>query len=133
VLDPALPGRALVVTTPAGFRRRGAGFKRKGVDVRVLEPGPDGSIAALALARMLAEEQIASILVEGGGDLAWGMVEGGIVDQIYAFVAPRILGGTDAPTPVDGAGFRRLADALQLDFVSTRRIGADILLEAVAA
>lgn len=82
---------------------------------------------------MLAEEQIASILVEGGGDLAWGMVEGGIVDQIYAFVAPRILGGTDAPTPVDGAGFRRLADALQLDFVSTRRIGADILLEAVAA
>ncbi|HEV3233309.1 MAG TPA: bifunctional diaminohydroxyphosphoribosylaminopyrimidine deaminase/5-amino-6-(5-phosphoribosylamino)uracil reductase RibD [Candidatus Dormibacteraeota bacterium] len=133
VLDPALPGRALVVTTPAGLRRRGAGFKRRGVDVRVLEPGPDGRIAALALARMLGKEQIASMLIEGGGDLAWGMVAGGIVDQVYAFVAPRILGGTSAPTPVDGAGFRRLAAALQLDFVSARRIGPDILLEAVAA
>ncbi|MDP9325153.1 MAG: bifunctional diaminohydroxyphosphoribosylaminopyrimidine deaminase/5-amino-6-(5-phosphoribosylamino)uracil reductase RibD, partial [Candidatus Dormibacteraeota bacterium] len=133
VLDPALPGRALVVTTPLGFRRRGAGFRRKGVDVRVLEPGPDGRIAAVSLAGMLAEEQIASVLIEGGGDLAWSMVDGGIVDQVYAFVAPRVLGGRAAPTPVDGAGFERLADALHLDFVSARRIGADILLEAVAA
>ena len=133
VLDPSAPGRAIVLTTPAGLRRRGALFRARGVDVRALEPGSDGRIVAADLARLLAAEGIASVLVEGGGDLAWSMVEGGVVDQVYAFLAPRILGGDTAPTPVDGRGFGKLADALRLDFVGTRRLGADILLEAIAA
>ena len=66
VLDPALPGRAIVVTTPEGFRRRGAAFKRRGVDVRALRPRSDGRIGAADLLRELAGEGIASVLVEGG-------------------------------------------------------------------
>jgi diaminohydroxyphosphoribosylaminopyrimidine deaminase / 5-amino-6-(5-phosphoribosylamino)uracil reductase len=57
----------------------------------------------------------------------------GLVDQVYAFLAPRLVGGRAAPTAVDGDGFDRLADALKLDLVTTRRLGPDILLEAVAA
>ena len=133
VLDPALPGRAIVVTTPEAQRRRGAAFQRRDVDVRALAPQPDGRIAAVDLLRELAADGATSVLVEGGGDLCWGMVEGGVVDRVYAFLAPRLLGGRAAPTPVDGAGFQRLVDALQLEFVSSRRLGDDILLEAVAA
>ena len=97
VLDPALPGRAVVVTTPEAFERRGARFLRRGVDVRTIKAAPGGRIAAADLLRLLAAEGIASVLVEGGGDLSWSMVEGGVVDQVYAFVAPRLLGGRDAP------------------------------------
>jgi diaminohydroxyphosphoribosylaminopyrimidine deaminase/5-amino-6-(5-phosphoribosylamino)uracil reductase len=132
LLDPGLPGRAMVLTSTAGFRRRGAAFAKKGIDVRVFKTSPGGRIAAAVLARALADEGIDSVLVEGGGELSWSMVEGGVVDQVYAFLAPRIVGGRAAPTPVDGAGFGRLADALQLEFVQSRRLGADILLEAVA-
>jgi diaminohydroxyphosphoribosylaminopyrimidine deaminase/5-amino-6-(5-phosphoribosylamino)uracil reductase len=132
-LDRDLPGRALVLTSAAGFRNRGRSLTRQGVDVRQVPASREGRIAAAVVARLLGEEGIDSVLVEGGGDLGWSMVEGGVVDHVYAFLAPRLLGGRRSPTAVDGAGFERLAGALQLDFVSSRRLGSDILLEAVVA
>jgi diaminohydroxyphosphoribosylaminopyrimidine deaminase/5-amino-6-(5-phosphoribosylamino)uracil reductase len=133
LLDPSLPGRALVVTTRDAYRQSGSRFERRGVELVVLDPASDGRIAASALVRRLAGDGINSVLVEGGGDLGWSMVEGGVVDQVYAFLAPRVLGGREAPTPVDGAGFDRLTDAMELDYVGARRLGNDMLLEAVAA
>ena len=54
------------------------------------------------------------------------------MDRAYAFFAPRLLGGGKAPSPVDGEGFPSLEAASQMRFVNTRRLGDDVLLEAVA-
>ncbi len=53
----------------------------------------------------LEAEGIRSILVEGGGELLYSFFEGGLVDSLSVYVGPMIIGGTDAPTLVDGAGF----------------------------
>ena len=133
VLDAGLPGRALVLTTPEAQRRRGAAFERRDVDVRALAPQPDGRIAAVGgFCAALAADGIGSVLVEGGGELGWSMVESRLVDHVYAFMAPKLLGGSRAPSPVDGEGFGRLAEALELQLVSTRRLGDDVLIEAVS-
>jgi diaminohydroxyphosphoribosylaminopyrimidine deaminase/5-amino-6-(5-phosphoribosylamino)uracil reductase len=50
------------------------------------------------------------------------------VDEVYAFIAPRILGGKDAPSPVGGIGFDRLALSWQLAGLSVERLGEDVLL-----
>ena len=90
---------------------------------------PTGAQLLAALAR----RGIGSVLVEGGGELAWSLADGGLVDRVYAFLGPLILGGRTSATPVGGDGFSRLAGALCLDIVNTRRLGADVLVDAVAA
>ena len=130
VFDPSLPGRALVATTKAAAKRRGKGFESRGVEVRAFN-GAD-RIQILPLLELLADEGVNSVLVEGGGDLAWSFCASGAVDRVYAFIAPTLVGGRRAPTPVDGQGYPDLARALQLEFVNTRALGDDWLLEAVA-
>jgi diaminohydroxyphosphoribosylaminopyrimidine deaminase / 5-amino-6-(5-phosphoribosylamino)uracil reductase len=131
VFDPQLPGRSLVATTGAAARRHGKSLRASGVDVRSFAGARQ--IEILPLLEALAAEGVTSILVEGGGELGWSFVASGTVDHVYAFVAPKLVGGGRATTPVDGEGFPDLAGALQLRFVNTRPFGDDILLEAVPA
>lgn len=112
---------------PAGRRRL---FAVGGVDVEVLDSKvPSGADLLAALHR----RGVTSVLVEGGGELAWSLVREGLVDRVYAFFGPIMLGGRSAPSAIGGEGFERLADALRLDVVNVHRLGPDVLVEAVVA
>ena len=92
-------------------------------------PAGDGSVDLAALmAYLAAERAITSLLVEGGASLLGSMFDLGLVDKVIAFVAPTIIGGKDAPTPVGGAGFERIADALRLERVKWDRYGRDMAI-----
>ena len=51
-----------------------------------------------------AKENIDSILLEGGGILNWSALKSGIVNKVYAYIAPKLFGGADAKTPIEGMG-----------------------------
>ena len=68
---------------------------------------------------------VARLLVEGGGELNWSFVEAGLVDELYLTVAPCILGGRAAPTPVDGEGLAMDA-RLRLRLVSVDSHGEEL-------
>ena len=87
-----------------------------------------GRIDLRSLLRRLAGHGVQSILLEGGGTLAAGALADGLVDRVYFFVAPKLIGGERAPTPVDGPGVGRLASAAKLGALRTRRIGEDLLI-----
>ena len=87
-----------------------------------------GRIDLRSLLRRLARHGVQSILLEGGGTLAAGALADGLVDRVYFFVAPKLIGGERAPTPVDGPGVGRLASAAKLGALRTRRIGEDLLI-----
>jgi len=72
------------------------------------------------------------LLIEGGGTLLGSFFSHDLVDQIAAFVAPKIIGGRDAPTPAGGQGVASVADALALDCVELEQHGPDILIRALA-
>lgn len=80
------------------------------------------------LLKKLGEREITSILVEGGGTLHFSMLKENLVDKIFAFIAPKILGGKNALTAVEGAGFEKLSDAIRLKNFSAEKIGKDFLL-----
>jgi diaminohydroxyphosphoribosylaminopyrimidine deaminase/5-amino-6-(5-phosphoribosylamino)uracil reductase len=61
--------------------------------------------------------------------VAFSALETGIVDKVVTFVAPKILGGKGAPTPVGGKGIERIEEAIGLADLKVRRIGNDLLLE----
>lgn len=87
-----------------------------------------GSVDLVAVLRRLGEQQVQSVLVEGGGTLASAALAAGLVDRVYFFVAPLIIGGASAHTAVDGEGVARLAEAWRISNMKVRRIGEDVLI-----
>jgi diaminohydroxyphosphoribosylaminopyrimidine deaminase/5-amino-6-(5-phosphoribosylamino)uracil reductase len=82
------------------------------------------------LLRKLGSENIASLLVEGGGEVNASFLLEGLAQRVAFFYAPKILGGRNARKAVAGDGAKSLADALQLCEVKWRKLGDDLLLTA---
>ena len=69
-----------------------------------------------------------SLLTEAGGILQGALFDSGLVDKVYVFIAPVIIGGIGASSPVEGHGAGRMADATRLARVTTGQIGDDWLV-----
>jgi diaminohydroxyphosphoribosylaminopyrimidine deaminase/5-amino-6-(5-phosphoribosylamino)uracil reductase len=133
----ALPPRAHVlevggpptwIVAPRGApAKRVAALRRSGVEV-ILVPARAGHVPFAALARMLAERGITSLLIEGGATVAAEALAAKVVDRVVFFMAPAILGG-DAVPAVGPLGTRRVADAIRLDVLAVGRSGADLVIE----
>ncbi|MCC6144672.1 MAG: dihydrofolate reductase family protein, partial [Candidatus Hydrogenedentes bacterium] len=73
---------------------------------------------------------IMSLVIEGGGTTLASAFEAGIVDKVMFFVAPKIIGGRDAVTPVEGNGCDTMDGAILLEDMSAKPVGDDLLIEA---
>ncbi len=96
---------------------------------RIIRAGlPDGRVDLKALVRILGQEGIDSILLEGGGTLAFAAFEAGIIDKVQFYIAPKIIGGTASMTPLGGPGIAHLKEAWALKELSAQKVGEDICL-----
>ncbi|MDZ8089040.1 MAG: bifunctional diaminohydroxyphosphoribosylaminopyrimidine deaminase/5-amino-6-(5-phosphoribosylamino)uracil reductase RibD [Nostoc sp. DedQUE12b] len=77
----------------------------------------------------LYERGFCSVLWECGGTLAASAIAQGAVQKVLAFIAPKIIGGSIAPTPVGDLGFTTMTEALSLERVRWRVVGSDCLVE----
>ncbi|WP_414526477.1 bifunctional diaminohydroxyphosphoribosylaminopyrimidine deaminase/5-amino-6-(5-phosphoribosylamino)uracil reductase RibD [Nodularia chucula] len=77
----------------------------------------------------LYDRGFCSILWECGGTLAASAIAQGAVQKILAFIAPKIIGGSHAPTPVGDLGLNIMTEALNLERVRWRVVGSDCLVE----
>jgi len=91
-------------------------------------PARGGHVDLRALMKKLAAAGVNRVLVEAGGTLAAGALEAGLVDRVYFFIAPMLIGGAEAMTPVEGKGVKRLAGAWRLGSVRMRRVGEDVMI-----
>ena len=80
-----------------------------------------------ALLTWLAGRDIVSLFVEGGATVNASFLEGGYVDAVAAFIAPKLVGGASARTPIGGQGIAELSQAVLLDDVAVERVGEDFL------
>lgn len=85
-----------------------------------------GSLAPIL--KELARREIQSVLVEGGASVAGSFLEAGLVDKVSFFIAPKIIGGREAPSAVSGSGAKTLAEAIELANVEITQRGRDIEL-----
>ena len=121
------PGRTLVAMGDVGDKRARA-LRSAGADVVSLPgDGPSVDLAAL-MDNLAAEHGVTSLLVEGGATLLGSLFDLGLVDKVIAFVSPVIIGGAEAPTPVAGSGFERMADTLRLERVRWDKYGRDMAI-----
>lgn len=81
------------------------------------------------LMNILYEKGIKKILLEGGGTLNWGMFKENLVDEVSVYIAPKIFGGKDAPTYVDGEGFKTVDECVKLELKKFYPLDDGIVLE----
>lgn len=79
-----------------------------------------------AVLRELGNRSLQSVVVEGGSAIAGEFVDAGLVNKATFFIAPKIIGGIDAPSAVAGKGVETMADALELERTTVVRRGKDI-------
>jgi len=85
-----------------------------------------GNTDLRAVLKELADKLLQSVLVEGGATVAGEFLEAGLVDKVTFFIAPKIIGGTTAPSAIGGAGVETMSDALELERISVVQRGKDI-------
>jgi diaminohydroxyphosphoribosylaminopyrimidine deaminase / 5-amino-6-(5-phosphoribosylamino)uracil reductase len=127
VFDDAAP--TLVATTETAPRDRLAEWARAGADVAVL--GADRGLVSLAeLVEALGKHDVQGMLVEGGAALAASFVAQDLVDKIVLYMAPILIGGSEAPGVLTGEGFAAIEDARRLEPLSLEMVGSDLRVEA---
>ena len=106
--------------------------KKKRFGDRVLiAKSKNGRVDLEDLMLLLGKRGIDSILLEGGGCLNESALKAGIVDRIVSFIAPKIIGGKEAPTPVEGEGLGKMDQAIALEKFEFQKVGGDLMIQAV--
>jgi len=117
-------GRVIIATSRAAPEER---IRRLEGLAEIVVCG-DEKVDLKKLVHILPKMGIRRVLVEGGGNLNWGMLEAGVVDEVSVAIAPIIIGGRETTTLVEGEGVRTLEEAFRLELVDVSRFGRDVVL-----
>ena len=128
VFNPDSNAETLIAVTKNAPLEKIDVLKSAGANVLTVQQ-KKGQVCLAALMRELGRREVTSVLIEGGGEINAAALQTGIVDKLMFFVAPKLIGGKDAPGPIGGVGIPRLAEAFDLRDVKISHIGGDLLIE----
>ncbi|MBA2506536.1 MAG: bifunctional diaminohydroxyphosphoribosylaminopyrimidine deaminase/5-amino-6-(5-phosphoribosylamino)uracil reductase RibD [Thermoleophilaceae bacterium] len=119
----------IVICSRAAKRRRISALEEAGAEVISATGQNEGARVAVALDE-LGARQIQSLLLEGGPHLAGAFFDAGEIDELRAFIAPKVAGGRTAHSPVEGMGVEKIADAMSAVTLDCEPVEDDVLLTA---
>ena len=128
VINPDSLTEVIIAVTPQAPEEKIAQLKKRDAEVIVI-PDKDGRVCFKTLMQTLGERDITSVLVEGGGKVNASVLESGLVDKVMCFIAPKFIGGRQAPGIIDGDGIKRLIDAPELQRLTVTQLDKDLLIE----
>lgn len=120
--------KTIVATTDKADKDKILKLQAQDVDVIVVDKDKNDKVDIEKLLDILGQQNICSILVEGGATLSGSFVAKKLVDKVYFFIAPKIIGGKEAKTPVSGTGILNLQEALTLKDIQIEKLEEDILI-----
>jgi diaminohydroxyphosphoribosylaminopyrimidine deaminase / 5-amino-6-(5-phosphoribosylamino)uracil reductase len=122
------PQLVIIATTDKMEMNKKRDLERLGAQVIVC-PQKEGKVDLGTLMFSLGKMGIDSVLLEGGSTIAFTALMSGIVDKVVSFIAPKIIGGAGAPSPVGGIGLPKMEDAIAVKNWNYRKMGTDIMIE----
>lgn len=133
IVSSAKEQRTIIATTDAfmsseSIARKADELRDKGVEILQCA-SKGGRVDINDMVTKLGSLGIDSLLLEGGGTLNASFLEAGAVDEVCCFIAPKIIGGKTAPSPVSGQGIEKMCNAIALSDVDIQRIENDILIK----
>ena len=120
----------LVVTTAASADHLTT-WRTRGAEVIRMPATADGSLDIKSVLTELGRRGMSNVLVEGGPDTLGRFRDAGEIDEIHAFIAPRVFGGAAAPAPIGGQGIAELGEAWDLADWHGERLGDDFLIRGM--
>lgn len=120
--------KTIIATTDKADKDKILKLQAQDVDVIVVDKDENDKVDIEKLLDILGQQNICSILVEGGATLSGSFVARKLVDKVYFFIAPKIVGGKEAKTPVAGTGILNLQEALALKDIQIEKLEEDILI-----
>lgn len=120
--------KTIVATTDKADKDKILKLQAQDVDVIIVDKDENDKVDIEKLLDILGQQNICSILVEGGATLSGSFVAKKLVDKVYFFIAPKIIGGKEAKTPVAGTGILNLQEALALKDIQIEKLEEDILI-----
>ena len=127
LFQSVLPGDCFIAVTKKAAASTVERFRQRGVNVIVC-PAKAGGVDLKWLWKALAKEEITSILMEGGARVIGSALKEKLVDKLYIYVAPKIIGDQDALSSVVGVDTVNIGRSIRLKNLTSRNIGQDILL-----
>ena len=131
LLDGSLQTRTIVITTermPVAHRRT---LESRGIDVVVVQDGPQGAgTDPAAVLAALGQRSLQSVLIEGGATVQGTFRDAGLIDELWSFMAPTLIGGREAPAAFAALGSNSLQDATMLSDIHVEAVGQDLLVRA---
>lgn len=122
--------RTILAHTQKAAATRLDALKRLGVETLLCKES-EGRVDMRSLLCELGGMGIDGILVEGGSEINFSLLKDGLVDEVAIFIAPKMVGGSEAKSPIGGAGLERMAQAVELESCTTEFIDKDILISGL--
>lgn len=123
--DKAAP--TIIAASETADDARLRAYTAAGAEVMQL-PHTQTGLDLRVLLRNLAQKGLMSVLVEGGATINASIINENLADKVFWFIAPKLIGGVQAPGPVGGSGVNHLQDAAELEDIQLETVGGDILI-----
>ncbi|MCK8823610.1 bifunctional diaminohydroxyphosphoribosylaminopyrimidine deaminase/5-amino-6-(5-phosphoribosylamino)uracil reductase RibD [Fuchsiella alkaliacetigena] len=119
--------KTVVVTTAASSFQKRMALKEQGVEIWQLGDC-QGAIDLEALLVELGKREIMQLLIEGGSEVNYSFLAGGLVDKLMYFIAPKLIGGREAVSIVGGRGIEKIEQGINIDKLQVEQLGEDLLI-----
>jgi 2,5-diamino-6-(ribosylamino)-4(3H)-pyrimidinone 5'-phosphate reductase len=119
----------IVFTSQKASPDRIESIKKLGADVLICG---DNKVDIKSALKKMYEMGLRRILVEGGGEIRWNFLKIGAVDEIFLYLSPIVIGGSDTPTFADGLGFECIEDSARFKLKEFEKIDDVLFLRYLA-
>ena len=115
--------KTLIITTEGNEKH----FEGEHIEVVGCKANEEGHVDLEYALELLCQKGVEKLLVEGGGTIVWSFLEKRLVDDLYIYIGPCIIGGKTTPTVADGSGIKNEGELIPLKIVDVTRLGPGIL------
>jgi len=115
--------KTLIITTE-GIEKH---FKEEHIELVGCKANEEGHVDLECALELLYQKGVKKLLVEGGGTIIWSFLEKRLVDDLYIYIGPCVIGGKNTPTVADGLGIKNEGELISLKIVDVTRLGSGIL------
>lgn len=127
VLNHRSSADTLLIVGPHVSDRDRKKIQKEGIKILTC-PLKNGMIDLVALMGILEKKSVSSLLLEGGASITGSMLRERLIDKMYVFIAPKVLGGNDGVAMAVGSGSKRIDECLNLKDIHVKKFGNDILV-----
>lgn len=118
----------LIITTPQASPGPCDALRAAGAEVLIVDSNSDGHPDLGLVATALGQRQLTNVLVEGGSQILGAFFDAGLFDEVHVFIAPKLVGGSDAKGPVAGCGMDSIPVQSSLEEPTIELLDGDIYL-----